>query len=249
MLQSILGYVLIMGAMNNVLQIIRVWSDVGQIIKLISAVLTDIAAYFVFFFMIVLVFSFLHQVLGNAIDENDYYEVNPSLVRYFLHTWILSTGGGHQVRHEVWANLLGEDNPNDYRGHVMNAITWSHMLLNKILVNLVLMRFLIGHIFRSFSNQMQSVVENSYEQRAEMNQVCSLVMHFLGLNYETDLIVLSADYKPKQTVSEVTVLKTELEERCGACQTEQACFKAEYNADMQQLKELAAEYASLKKSN
>lgn len=94
-----------MGAMNNVLQIIRVWKEVGQIIKLISAVLTDIAAYFVFFFMIVFVFSVLHQVLGNAIDPGAYYQVNPSMVRYFLHTWILSTAGGHDVRVEIWDRL------------------------------------------------------------------------------------------------------------------------------------------------
>ena len=105
MKMSILNYILIFGAMNNVLQIIRVWTEVGQIIKLISAVLVHIKAYFVFFFMIVLVYSFLHQVLGNAINENDYYEVNPSLIRYFLHTWILSIGGGHQVRHDVWKRL------------------------------------------------------------------------------------------------------------------------------------------------
>lgn len=117
--------------------------------------------------MIVLVFSFLHQVLGNAIEAGDYYEVNPSIVRYFLHTWILSTGGGHQVRYEVWARLQG-GGPGIHE-HVMNAFTWTHMLMNKILVNLVLMRFLIGHIFRSFSNQMQVAIENSYEQRAEMN--------------------------------------------------------------------------------
>ena len=167
MRMSIFNYILIIGAMNNVLQIIRVWTEVGQIIKLISAVLTHIRAYFVFFFMIVLVYSFLHQVLGNAIDENDYNEVNPSLIRYFLHTWILSSGGGHQVRHAVWTRLQG-DTPGYYQ-HAMNAFTWFHMLSNKILVNLVLMRFLIGHIFNSFNYQMTVVEENKYEQRAEMN--------------------------------------------------------------------------------
>ena len=63
--------------------------------------------------------------------------------------------------------------------------------------------------------------------------MCSLVLQALGLNYETDLIVLSADYKPKETISDVTALKTELEERADACKDEQASFRKEFERDME----------------
>ena len=61
-------------------------------------------------------------------------------------------------------------------------------------------------------------------------------MQFIGLHYETDLIVLSADYKPKQTASEVTVLKTELSEKYDECKREQVSFKRDFENDMAELK-------------
>ena len=37
-------------------------------------------------------------------------------------------------------------------------------------------------------------IENSYEARAELNMRSSLILKQFGLLYETDLVVLSANY-------------------------------------------------------
>lgn len=43
-----------------------------------------------------------------------------------------------------------------------------------------------------------------------MNQVCSLVTKFLGLLYETDLVILASNYKPQnESKSELQKFKEE----------------------------------------
>lgn len=59
---------------------------------------------------------------------------------------------------------------------------------------------------------MKDVVENNYRQRAEMNQHCSIIMSNFGLLYETDLIVLSANYYSKPANTEIGKLSQEVKE-------------------------------------
>ena len=91
---SIIQYLLILGAMFFTLMIIRVQHAVGQQVALVTAVAKGVIAFFFFFLSWVLVFSFLHRVIGNQVDTSGTQYPNLSVsVKYFLYTWGVSTAG------------------------------------------------------------------------------------------------------------------------------------------------------------
>lgn len=58
-----------------------------------------------FFVFWIIIFSFLQRIIGREVDKGDsrYRHVSEA-ARYFLHTWIYSTGGGATagVDYEKW---------------------------------------------------------------------------------------------------------------------------------------------------
>lgn len=64
---------------------------------------------FVLFFVFwIIIFSFLHRIIGREVDKGDmlYTNVNEQ-TRFLLHTWIYSTGGGKTrgPNYEKWYSL------------------------------------------------------------------------------------------------------------------------------------------------
>ena len=76
------------------LMIIRVQHAVGQQVALVTAVAKGVIAFFFFLLSWVLVFSFLHRVIGNRVDTDGKLYPNLSItVKYFLYAWSVSTAG------------------------------------------------------------------------------------------------------------------------------------------------------------
>jgi len=73
---------------------------------------------------------------------------------------------------------------------------WFTQISNQIYVNKILLSFLIAIIGKSFKAQNDAAIRNGYEARAALNAKCSVVMNMFGLlTDETDLIILSSDYR------------------------------------------------------
>ena len=109
---SIIHWFLIVYGMLQALEIIKVQQKIGQTVKLVEAVLVDVAAFVLFFASWVLVFSFLHRLLGNEVDEGDtLYTHVTEFFRFFIHTWIFSTGGGatNKPDYKIWFDKIGKD--------------------------------------------------------------------------------------------------------------------------------------------
>lgn len=68
---SLIHYFLILVGFRRALEIVKVQQSVGQTVKLVEAVLVDSVAFIVFFAMWVVVFSFIHRIVGNDVDPND----------------------------------------------------------------------------------------------------------------------------------------------------------------------------------
>ena len=67
--------------------------------------LFDIIGFVLFFVFWVIIFSFLHRILGRDVDIGDKRYPNVTeAARYFLHTWIFSTGGGKTLgpEYDMW---------------------------------------------------------------------------------------------------------------------------------------------------
>ena len=74
------------------------------------------------------------------------------------------------VNTKVWFELKNDDpNKSSFLPQVMNTLVWINMLINNFFIGTILLFFMIGLIMRSFNGQMTNELENSYEQRAEMN--------------------------------------------------------------------------------
>lgn len=83
--------------------------------------LVDVAAFVLFFSTWVLIFSFLHRIIGREVDRGDKnYTYMTDTFRYFLHVWIYSTGGGSTAApdYDIWFKI-GKDKPNLYLSQIM----------------------------------------------------------------------------------------------------------------------------------
>lgn len=172
-LMSIMHWFLIVYGMLQALEIIKVQQKIGQTVKLVEAVLVDVAAFVLFFASWVLIFSFLHRLLGNEVDaSHDLYTDVTEAISYFLHTWILSTGGGktNNPHYLVWFDRIGTNEPESAAaaanpdtekvlrfdlGVVMIYATWLSKMINEILVNKILLSFLIAMVGKTL-NRMNS---------------------------------------------------------------------------------------------
>ena len=188
--------------------------------------LVDVAAFVLFFASWVLVFSFLHRLLGNEVDEGDkLYTHVTEFFRFFIHTWIFSTGGGktNKPDYKIWFDKIGkkeavaasetlaQDATDRYDlATVMIYGTWLAHMINQILVNKILLSFLIAMVGKTLNKQKASELINSYEARAALNASCSSVMDFFGMLNESELIVLSANYKKPEVVNETTQIQKKL---------------------------------------
>lgn len=76
---------------------------------------------------------------------------------------------------------------------------------------------MIAIIGKSFKGQMEAENKNGYEARAALNAKCSVVMNFFGLlTDETDLVVLSGNYRKPEVPTENSKIK----ETIVACNSE-----------------------------
>lgn len=162
--------------------------------------MVDSVAFIIFFAMWVVVFSFLHRIVGNDVDPSDKrFPAVPEQVRYFLHTWISSTGGGATPRPDssVWFKFENIDNePVAYwERNFMVYFMWFIYILNQVFVNKILLSFLLAIVKKSFDKSMKGYVMNSYEAKSVMNQQCSIVYNAFGLIHESNLVVLTSNYR------------------------------------------------------
>ena len=96
---------------------------------------------------------------------------------------------------------------------------------------------------------MNTEIENKYEQRAEMNQVCSLVLKFLGFLYETDLVILIANYKPKEeSKSEAQKLKEQYVKKFDKFHDRQKKVRQETKKTMRQMKNMLVQLIAHEKA-
>lgn len=84
----------------------------------------------------------------------------------------------------------------------MVYFTWLIYIVNQVFVNKILLSFLIAIVKKSFDKSMKSYIKNSYEAKAGMNQQCSMILDAFGLLNETNLVVLTANYRSVQKPSD-----------------------------------------------
>lgn len=87
---------------------------------------------------------------------------------------------------------------------------WLSHMVNQILVNKILLSFLIAMVGKTLNKQKASALINDYEARTSLNASCSTVIDFFGLLNETELIILSANYKKPEVVNEHSVLEKKM---------------------------------------
>ena len=185
---------------------------------------------FVLFFAFwIIIFSFLHRVLGREVDRGDkLYSNVTEQTRYLLHTWIFSTGGGktQPADYRKWytlADVYATDDKGQFlrddrgqkidRGYGTTMIytQWFAQILNQFYVNKILLSFLIAMIGKTFKGQMEAENRNGYESRAALNAKCSVVMNaFNLLTHETDLVILSSNYKKPDKPNELAALNNKM---------------------------------------
>jgi len=92
----------------------------------------------------------------------------------------------------------------------MVYFTWFIHIMNQVYVNKILLSFLIAIVKKSFDKSMKSYTKNGYEAKAVMNQSCSIVMAAFGLLNETNLVVLSANYRVSSKPNDNAKLQTQM---------------------------------------
>jgi hypothetical protein len=211
---SIIHWFLIVIGMMQLLEIVKVQKALGQTVKLVEAVLVNISGFIMFFIFWVIIFSFLHRIIGRDVDLTDTRYPNVTeAARYFLHTWIGSTGGGATQApvYDVWFDTMNSSREGGVaegkatnKGLVMLYTVWIAHYMNDIYVSKILLSFLIAMIGKTFAGENRAANTNGYESRATLNAKCSIVMNAFGLlAHETDLVVVSANYrKPENPSSE-----------------------------------------------
>jgi len=71
-------------------------------------------------------------------------------------------------------------------------------------------------IGKTFKGTNEAAVKNGYEARAALNAKCSLVMNAFGLlTHETDLVIVSANYRRPEKPNETKILQKKIDE-CGS---------------------------------
>ena len=218
--QSLLHWFLIVVGMMQLLEIVKVQKTIGQTVNLVEAVIVDVSGFVLFFVFWIIIFSFLQRIIGREVDRGDklYRHVNEQ-TRFLLHTWIYSTGGGptRPVDYNKWFEI---DDAFDMEGGVktekgystiMIYLQWFTQILNQFYVNKILLSFLIAMIGKTFKGQMEAENKNGYNSRAALNAKCSVVMNaFNLLTHETDLVILSSNYKKPEKPNEMAVLNKKM---------------------------------------
>lgn len=84
--------------------------------KNVEAAIVDIIGFILFFVFWIIIFSFLQRIIGREVDPGDkrYSHVSEA-IRYLLHTWIYSTGGGktNGLDYKMWFDdelFAGDEN-------------------------------------------------------------------------------------------------------------------------------------------
>ena len=134
---------------------------------------------------------------------------------------------------------------------------WFTQIINQVYINKILLSFLIAIIGKSFKAQTDAANKNGYEARAALNAKCSVVMNFFGLlSDETDLVVLSANYRKP----EVPSADSKMKDTITACNKEvdrigqeiqnftksQAQMAKSHKQDMEELKTLMKQLIAAK---
>lgn len=191
---SLIHWFLVVFGMIKLLEIMKVQQKMGQTVKLVEAVMVDIVGFVLFFLFWVIIFSLLHRILGFEVDKDHsrYFRVSKAH-EFFLHTWIFSTGGGptSPPNYDIWYSF--DDNSHSI---IMIYVMWFNQIMNQFYVNKILLSMVIAIIGKTYKGQMAVENINLYQSRATLNAKCSVMMDVFGLlNNETDLIILSANYK------------------------------------------------------
>ena len=67
----------------------------GQTVVAVEKTVVGIMGFVLFFVFWVIIFSFLQRIIGRDVDPTDTRYKNVSeQIRFLLHSWIFSTGGG-----------------------------------------------------------------------------------------------------------------------------------------------------------
>lgn len=108
---AFINFYLVAYGMLTALELVKVQDNIGQISKVFEGVLGEVGTLFIFMIGWVLAFTMLHRVIGNDVDPrgDKYYQLSNKFVKYFIHTWTMSTGGGKNPNYDIWFTFQDYD--------------------------------------------------------------------------------------------------------------------------------------------
>ena len=167
------------------MELIRFQKNLGQLVKLVAAVIIDVRDFFLFICVWIFMFSLFYLVLGFVTDK----DIDMmTLYDYFITSWKIATKGSSTIVDSIWQTDDG-----DYG--FMDTFIMLLQILNEVYLKIIMLSFLIAIVKKSFDKQMRQELTNLYNLRCRLNKESSTVIRQFGFLEETDLLVLSAQFE------------------------------------------------------
>lgn len=173
----ILKTLLICLALNKIMYFLRIFDEYGFLVKMIGLTFSDMIPFTIFFFINVVFFMMLAQVLRLGVDTEAYPEVNKIFAALIV-AFRTSIGDLGEPDYSYWVEreshfeVKDSDNENKLshlQVSVMIYIIWFIWLFNIILMVIILLNFLIAVISQTYERVVSQQVRFSYSNKAEMN--------------------------------------------------------------------------------
>lgn len=139
----ILKTLLVCLALNKIMYFLRIFDEYGFLVKMIGLTFSDMIPFSTFFFINVVFFMMLSQVLRLGLDDIAYPDIN-GIFGALLVAFRTSIGDIGEPDYSYW--IAREEKMGHFRVSVMIYIIWFIWLFNIVLMVIILLNFLIAVI-------------------------------------------------------------------------------------------------------
>ena len=139
---SLITVIILVGTSIKSMELVRFNPKMGQLVKLVVAVLFDVKDLFLFMCFWIFMFSLLYYTMGYQI-ANDRLVDQETLWDYVITSWKVATkGSAHKSVISFW------DADEDYE--FMQHIIMMMQIINEIYIKIIMLSFLIALVNKSF---------------------------------------------------------------------------------------------------
>ena len=135
--------IILCGITIKCMELVRFERNLGNLVKLVGAVVYDVRYFFVFIILNICMFALFYISLGyKIVDEVDIEDF--SYYTYIIESWKIATKGSSPNLHSFW------DSTEDFRfvENILMIVT----ILNEIYLKIIMMSFLIAVVKTTFSD-------------------------------------------------------------------------------------------------